>query len=202
MSELVNIIFRAMLLENLALVFLLGMCTFLAVSQRVSTAFGLGLAVIVVQSITVPINNLVYQWLLAPGALVWAGYPDIDLSYIALVTFIGIIATAVQILELTLERFVPRLHAQLGIYLPLLTVNCAILGGSLLMVQRSYNLTQSLAYGLGSGVGWALAIVVFAAIRERLRSSDIPQELDGLGVAFIVTGMLALGCTGLAGLAS
>lgn len=202
MSDLLNIIIRAMLLENLALVFLLGMCTFLAVSQRVSTAIGLGIAVIAVQTITVPINALVYQWLLAPGALAWAGYPDIDLSYIALVSFIGVIAAAVQTLEITLERFVPKLHARLGIYLPLLTVNCAILGGSLLMMQRSYSVTESVAYGLGSGLGWALAIIVFAAIRERLRASDIPQELDGLGIAFIVTGMLALGCTGLAGLAS
>ena len=154
------------------------------------------------QSITVPLNALVYQYLLAPGALAWAGHPEIDLSYIALVTFIGVIAAAVQILELVLDCFAPKLHSRLGIYLPLLTVNCAILGGSLLMMQRDYNITESVAYGFGSGLGWALAIVVFAAIRERLRLSDIPQDLDGLGIAFIVTGMLALGCTGLAGLAN
>ncbi len=200
MSEFANIVLRAMFLENLALVFLLGMCTYIAVSRRVATAIGLGIAVIVVQLITVPINNLIYQFLLAPGALAWAGLGTLDLSYLKFVTFIGVIAALVQMLEVVMERFAPVLHQTMGIYLPLLTVNCAILGASLLMVQRSYDFTGSLAYGLGVGLGWALAVVLFAAIRERLRYSDVPMGLQGLGIAFIVTGLLAFGFAGLTGI--
>ena len=200
MSEFANIVLRAMFLENLALVFLLGMCTYIAVSRRVATAIGLGIAVIVVQLITVPINNLIYQFLLAPGALAWAGLGTLDLSYLKFVTFIGVIAALVQMLEVVMGRFTPVLHQTMGIYLPLLTVNCAILGASLLMVQRSYDFTGSLAYGLGVGLGWALAVVLFAAIRERLRYSDIPMGLQGLGIAFIVTGLLAFGFAGLTGI--
>lgn len=200
MSELANIVLRAMFLENLALVFLLGMCTYIAVSKRVATAIGLGIAVIVVQLITVPVNNLIYQFLLAPGALAWAGLGMLDLSYLKFVTFIGVIAALVQMLEVAMERFTPVLHQTMGIYLPLLTVNCAILGASLLMVQRSYDFTGSLAYGLGVGLGWALAVVLFAAIRERLRYSDVPIGLQGLGIAFIVTGLLAFGFAGLTGI--
>ena len=195
-----NIVLRAMFVENLALAFLLGMCTYLAVSKRVQTAFGLGLAVVAVQTITVPLNNLVYQWVLAPGAAAWLGFGQLDLSFLKFVTFIGLIAATVQILEMVLERFTPALAHRLGIYLPLLTVNCAILGGSLLMVQRSYGFTQSIAYGFGSGLGWALAIVMFAAIRERLRYADIPAGLQGLGTAFMVTGLLALAFVGMTGL--
>jgi len=200
MTELINIVLRAMLVENLALVFLLGMCTYIAVSRRVETAIGLGIAVIAVQLITVPVNNLIYQHLLAPGALAWAGLGMLDLSYLKFVTFIGVIAALVQILEITVERFVPTLHQALGIYLPLLTVNCAILGASLFMVQRDYSFTESLAYGLGTGIGWAIAVVLFAAIRERLRYSDVPTGLQGLGLAFVVTGLLAFGFAGLSGI--
>ena len=200
MSELANIVLRAMFLENLALVFLLGMCTYIAVSKRVSTAIGLGIAVIVVQLITVPVNNLIYQFVLAPGALAWAGLGTLDLSYLKFVTFIGVIAALVQMLEVAMERFTPVLHQTMGIYLPLLTVNCAILGASLLMVQRSYDFAGSLAYGVGTGLGWALAVVLFAAIRERLRYSDVPVGLQGLGIAFIVTGLLAFGFAGLTGI--
>jgi len=199
-TDLVNIVLRAMLVENLALVFLLGMCTYIAVSRRVETAIGLGIAVVVVQLITVPVNNLIYTHLLAPGALAWAGLGMLDLSYLKFVTFIGVIAALVQILEITVERFAPMLHQALGIYLPLLTVNCAILGASLFMVQRDYGFTESVAYGLGVGLGWAIAVVLFAAIRERLRYSDVPAGLQGLGLAFVVTGLLAFGFSGLSGI--
>jgi len=198
--DLLNIVLRAMFVENLALAFLLGMCTYIAVSKRVETAIGLGVAVIVVQTITVPVNNLINRYLLMPGALEWAGLGAMDLSYLRLVVFIGVIDAMIQILELTLARFFPALHHALGIYLPLLTVNCAILGASLFMAQRDYVFVESVAYGFGVGAGWALAIVVFAAIRERLRYSDVPEDLQGLGMAFIVTGLLALGFVGFTGL--
>lgn len=200
MNDLLNLMIRAVFVDNLALGFLLGMCTFLAVSQRVRTAAGLGIAVIVVQTITVPLNNLVYQYLLAGGALSWAGMGHLDLSYLRFIVFIGVIAAFVQVLELVLVRFQPRLHQALGIYLPLLTVNCAILGGSLFMVQRHYGLVESLAYGFGSGSGWALAIIVFAGIRERLRYCDVPRGLQGHGLAFVVMGILALAFLGLRGI--
>ena len=200
MEHYFNIILRAILVENLALGFLLGMCTYLAVSKQVSTAIGLGIAVIVVETITVPVNNLIYHKLLSAGALDWAGLGAVDLSFLKLITFIGVIASLIQILDIVLDRFTPRLHAALGIYLPLLTVNCAILGASLFMVQRDYNATESMAYGFGVGTGWALAIVVFAAVRERLKYSDIPAGLQGLGLAFIVTGLLSLGFAGFAGI--
>ena len=200
MQDTFNIILRAMFVENLALAFLLGMCTYIAVSKRVETAIGLGIAVIVVETVTVPVNNLIYRYLLAPGALSWAGLETLDLSFLTFITFIGVIAALIQILELTLDRFFPALRNALGIYLPLLTVNCAILGASLLMVQRNYGFTDSVAYGFGVGAGWALAIILFAAIRERLRYSDVPDGLQGLGLAFIVTGLLAMGFVGLTGL--
>jgi Na+-transporting NADH:ubiquinone oxidoreductase subunit E len=200
MTELINLTLRAIFVENLALAFLLGMCTYIAVSKQVKTAIGLGLAVVVVQTVTVPLNNAIYQALLAPNALAWLGFDLLDLSFLKFVTFIGVIAATVQILEVTLERFAPALQQRLGIYLPLLTVNCAILGGSLLMVQRNLTFTSSVAYGLGSGIGWALAIVFFAAIRERLRYADVPEGLQGLGLAFIVTGLLAMAFTGFTGL--
>jgi Na+-transporting NADH:ubiquinone oxidoreductase subunit E len=186
-DSLLNLLLRAVFVENLALSFLLGMCTYIAVSKSVSTALGLGLAVTAVQTITVPLNNLIFENLLAPGALHWAGLPGLDLTFLRFITFIGLIAALIQVLELLLDRFVPRLHVSLGIYLPLLTVNCAILGGSLFMVQRGYGFGESVAYGFGSGAGWGLAIVLFAAIRERLRYADVPQGLQGLGLAFIVT---------------
>lgn len=196
-----EIFIRAVFQENLALTFFLGICTFLAVSKRVETAFGLGLAMIVVQSVTVPINNLIFQGLLIDGAWAWAGLPEVDLSFLKLISFIGVIAAIVQILEMTLDRFAPALHRNLGVFLPLITVNCAILGGSLFMVERRYTFPESLAYGVGSGVGWALAIVAFAAIRERLRYADLPEGLRGLGAAFIVTGLMSMGFSAFVGVA-
>lgn len=200
MSDLAIIIFRAIFVENLALNFLLGVCTYVAVSQRVATAIGLGMAVTVVQTITVPLNNLIYRNLLAPEALQWAGVVGLDLSFLRFITFIGVIAAGVQVLELTLDRYYPRLQHALGVYLPLLTVNCAILGASLFMVQRDYSFSESVAYGFGSGAGWALAIVLFASIRERIDETVVPEGLRGLGLAFVVTGILALGFVGLSGL--
>jgi Na+-transporting NADH:ubiquinone oxidoreductase subunit E len=185
--------------ENLALSFFLGICTFLAVSERFETAFGLGLAVIAVQTITVPANNLIYNGLLIEGAWAWLGLPDMDLTFLKLVAFIGMIAAMVQILEMLLDRFVPALYRSLGIFLPLITVNCAILGGSLFMVERQYSFSDSVIYGFGSGTGWALAIVTFAAIRERLKYSDMPVGLRGLGSAFLITGLISLGFTAFAG---
>ena len=196
---MIELLFKSVFEENLALSFFLGMCTFLAVSKRVDTALGLGLALIVVQSLSVPLNYLIQQWLLVEGAWAWIGLHEVDLSYLKLIVFIGVIAAMVQILEMTLDRYAPVLHRNLGIFLPLITVNCAILGGSLFMVERRYDLGQSVAYGFGSGVGWALAIVAFAAIRERLRYSDLPTGLNGLGIAFIVTGLMSLGFSALAG---
>ncbi|MFT5510965.1 MAG: Na+-transporting NADH:ubiquinone oxidoreductase subunit E [Hyphomicrobiaceae bacterium] len=185
--------------DNLALTYFLGICTFLATSKRVETAFGLGLALIAVQTITVPFNYLIQTYLLNEGAWTWAGLPEIDLSFLRLISFIGVIAAVVQILEMFLDRYLPRLYDALGIFLPLITVNCAILGGSLFMVERRYDFAESALYGFGTGVGWALAIVAFAAIRERMRYSDIPKGLEGLGIAFIVTGLMSLGFSAFAG---
>lgn len=200
MTGLFEIFMRSVFVENLALSFFLGMCTFLAVSRRVETAFGVGLALTAVQTVTVPVNNLIYLYLLAPGALAWAGYGHIDLSFLSLIAFIGVIAAMVQVLEMTLEFHVPKLHRALGIFLPLITVNCAILGGSLFMVERSYNLLESIVYGLGTGLGWMLAIVMLAAIRERLKYADIPEGLQGLGITFVVVGLMSLGFIGFSGL--
>lgn len=190
---MIELLLKAIFAENLALSFFLGMCTFLAVSKRVETAFGLGVALIVVQAISVPLNYLIFSLLLERGAWSWAGMPAVDLGFLRLISFIGVIAALVQILEMVLDRFAPRLHRGLGIYLPLITVNCAILGASLFMVERQYGLRESLTYGIGSGFGWALAITAFAAIRERLRYSDVPAGLRGLGIAFIVTGLMSMG---------
>jgi Na+-transporting NADH:ubiquinone oxidoreductase subunit E len=178
---------------NLALVYFLGICTFLAVSSRVDTAFGLGLAMIAVQVITIPLNYLIMQTLLIEGAWAWVGLPSVDLSFLKLISFIGVIAAVVQVLEMILDWYWPALHRALGIFLPLITVNCAVLGGSLFMAERQLDFGESVVYGLGTGVGWALAIVAFAAIRERLRYSDIPAGLRGLGIAFIVTGLMSMG---------
>jgi Na+-transporting NADH:ubiquinone oxidoreductase subunit E len=192
METYVSLFIKAVFVENLALAFFLGMCTFLAISKKIETAFGLGVAVVVVQGITVPANNLIYNYLLKEGALSWAGLPDIDLSFLGLISYIGVIAAMVQILEMTLDRYFPALYNALGIFLPLLTVNCAILGGSLFMIQREYTFDQSVVYGIGSGVGWALAIVALAGIREKLKYSDVPDGLQGLGITFITTGLMAL----------
>lgn len=191
---------KSILEENLALAFFLGMCTFLAVSKRLETAVGVGVALIVVQTITVPANYLVQALLLNPGAWSWAGLPEVDLTFLRFIVFIGMIAAMVQILEMFLDRYMPALHASLGIFLPLLAVQCAIMGGSLFMVERRYDFTQSVVYGFGSGIGWALALVAFAAIRERLRYSDIPAGLQGLGTAFIVTGLMSMGFSAFVGI--
>ena len=183
---------KAVFVENMALAFFLGMCTFLAVSMKVETADGLGLAVIVVQGITVPANNLVYQHLLKEDALAWAGLSGVDLTFVGLISYIGMIAAMVQILEMFLDKYVPALYNALGIFLPLITVNCAILGGSLFMVERDYNLGESVVFGLGSGVGWALAIVALAGIREKMKYSDVPPGLRGLGITFITVGLMSL----------
>jgi len=193
MSEYVNLFLRAVFVENLALSFFIGMCTFLAISKKVSTAIGLGLAVTVVQAITVPVNNLIYHYLLKPGALEWLGYADVDLRFLGLISYIGVIAAMVQILEMVLDRFFPWLYNALGIFLPLITVNCAILGGSLFMVEREYDFGESLVFGFGSGLGWALAIIALAGIREKLKYSDVPNGLQGLGITFITAGLMSLG---------
>ena len=192
MSGLFDLFVRSVFVENLALSFFLGMCTFLAVSKRVETAFGVGIAMIVVQTVTIPVNNLIYVYVLAPGALTWAGLGHVDLSFLSLIAFIGVIAAMVQVLEMTLEFHVPKLHRAMGIFLPLITVNCAILGGTLFMVERSYTFTESVVYGFGTGTGWALAIVMLAAIRERLKYSDVPEGLNGLGITFIIAGVMSL----------
>jgi len=183
---------RAVFPENLALAFFLGMCTFLAVSKNVKTAFGLGIAVIVVLGITVPLNNLIFQHLLKEGALSWAGYGDVDLTFVGLISYIGVIAAIVQILEMTLDRYFPAMYNTLGIFLPLITVNCAILGGTLFMVERDYSFAESGVYGLGAGFGWALAICALAGIREKMKYSDVPEGLRGLGITFITVGLMAL----------
>jgi len=192
MENYLALMVRAIFIENLALAFFLGMCTFLAVSKKVGTALGLGLAVVVVQTITVPANNLIYTYLLREGALSWAGLPDVDLSFLGLITYIGVIAAIVQILEMALDKYFPALYNALGIFLPLITVNCAILGGSLFMVERNYDFGESLVYGFGSGLGWALAIVALAGVREKLKYSDVPDGLQGLGITFITVGLMSL----------
>jgi len=187
-----SLFIESIFIENMALAFFLGMCTYLAVSKKVNTSFGLGIAVVVVQTITVPVNNLIYNNILKEGALSWLGIPDVDLTFIGLIVYIGVIAAMVQILEMALDKYFPKLYTALGIFLPLITVNCAILGGSLLMVQREYDFTESVVYGFGSGVGWALAIIVLAGIREKLKYSNIPPGLRGLGITFITVGLMAM----------
>jgi len=193
-EEYINLFLKSVFVENMALAFFLGMCTFLAVSKNVKTAVGLGIAVIVIQSITVPANNLIYQHLLKKGALAWisTSLADTDLTFLALISFIGTIAAMVQILEMALDRFYPPLYNALGIFLPLITVNCAILGGSLFMQERDYDFAQSCVFGFGSGFGWALAIAALAGIREKLKYSDIPDGLQGLGITFMTAGLMAL----------
>ncbi len=200
MSNLFDVFVRAVLIENLALAFFLGMCTFLAVSKQIRTTIGLGAAVIVVESISVPLNNLIYNYLLRDGALAWAGLGHLDFSFLGLISYIGVIAAMVQILEMALKKFVPALYAALGIFLPLLTVNCAILGASLFMVQRDYTFAESAAYGVGVGFGWAIAIVALAGLREKLRYSDVPDGLEGLGITFITVGIMSLAFMGISGI--
>ncbi|CZF81674.1 Na(+)-translocating NADH-quinone reductase subunit E [Grimontia sp. AD028] len=189
MEHYISLLVRSIFIENLALSFFLGMCTFLAVSKKVKTSFGLGVAVIVVLSVAVPVNNLIYNLVLKNGAIV----EGVDLSFLNFITFIGVIAALVQILEMVLDRFFPPLYNALGIFLPLITVNCAIFGGVSFMVQRDYNFMESVVYGFGSGVGWMLAIVALAGIREKMKYSDVPPALRGLGITFITVGLMALG---------
>ncbi len=193
MEAYISLFVRSVFIENMALSAFLGMCTFLAVSKKIQTAMGLGIAVVVVQAITVPVNNLLFTYVLRNGALDWAGLGEVDLSFLGLICYIGVIAAIVQILEMALDKFFPALYNALGIFLPLITVNCAILGGTLFMVERDYQFGESVVYGIGSGFGWALAIVALAGIREKMKYSDVPEGLRGLGITFLTVGLMALG---------
>ena len=193
MEHYLSLLVSSIFIDNIALSMFLGMCTFIALSKKIDSAIGLGIAVIVVQTITVPVNNLLLGYLLSDGALAWAGLPDVDLSFLVYLCFIGVIAAIVQIMEMVLDKYVPALYNALGVFLPLITVNCAILGGSLLMAERGYDLAESVVYGFGSGMSWALAIAVLAGIREKLKYSDIPDGLQGLGIVFITVGLVSLG---------
>ena len=202
MEHYLSLFLKACFVENLALAFFLGMCTFLAVSKNVKTAFMLGIAVIVIQTITVPMINLIFQHLLKEGGLSWlsSSFNDVDLTFVGLISYIGTIAAMVQILEMTLDRYFPALYNSLGIFLPLITVNCAILGGTLFMVERDYNFPESVVFGVGSGVGWALAITALAGIREKMKYSDVPEGLRGLGITFITVGLMAMAFMALGGI--
>ena len=193
---------KAVFIENMALAFFLGMCSFLAVSKKVETAIGLGAAVTFVLTITTPLNNLFYRYMMSEGALAWVSpaLADVDLSFIRFLAFIGSIAAMTQVVEMALDRFAPKLYSALGVFLPLIAVNCAILGAALFMVERDYTLGESTVFGFGSGVGWWLAIVALAAIREKMRYSNVPPALRGLGITFIVTGLMAIGFMAFAGI--
>jgi Na+-transporting NADH:ubiquinone oxidoreductase subunit E len=202
LEEYLNLAIKAIFVENMALAYFLGMCSFLAVSKKVDTAIGLGLAVVFVLSVTVPANNLIYNYLLKDGALAWV-HPSLaqyDLSFLGFLSYIGTIAAMVQLVEMFLDRYVPGLYNALGVFLPLIAVNCAILGASLFMVERDYNFGESVVFGFGSGIGWALAIIALAAIRERMRYSNVPPALRGLGMTFMVTGLMAIGFMAFAGI--
>lgn len=200
MEAMLSLFVKAIFVENMALAFFLGMCTFIAVSKKIETALGLGIAVIVVQAITVPANNLILNYLLKEDALSWLGITGVDLTFLGLISYIGVIAALVQILEMFLDRYMPALYNALGVFLPLITVNCAILGGSLFMVERDYTFTESVVFGVGSGVGWALAITALAGIREKLKYSDVPKGLEGLGITFITVGLMSLGFMAFSGI--
>jgi len=193
---------KAIFVENMALAFFLGMCSFLAVSKKVETAVGLGAAVTFVLTVTTPLNNLLYRYLLEEGALTWLNpaWGTVDLSFVRFLVFIGSIAASVQIVEMALDRYVPKLYAALGVFLPLIAVNCAILGASLFMVERDYTLGESTVFGFGSGVGFWLAIVALAAIREKIVYSDVPPALRGLGITFLITGLMAIAFMAFAGI--
>ena len=193
MEYYLSLLVRSIFIDNIALSMFLGMCTFIALSKKIDAAIGLGIAVIVVQTVTVPVNNLLFTYFLADGALEWAGLPEVNLSFLVFLCFIGVIAAIVQILEMVLDKYVPALYNALGVFLPLITVNCAILGGSLLMQERGYDFAESIVFGFGSGMSWALAIAVLAGIREKLKYSDIPEGLQGLGIVFITVGLVSLG---------
>ena len=193
MTGLWALFLSAAFVDNMPLTLFLGLCTFLALSKRPESAIGLGIAMTGVLGVTVPLNWLIYQGVLAPGAWTWAGMPDLDLSYLSLIAFIGVIAATVQVLEMLLDRFFPAVHAAFGVFLPLLTVQCAILAGSLFMVDRAYTLSESAVFGLGSGLGFAVAVVMLGALRTRLAYADLPAGLRGLGIAFVMTGLMSLG---------
>lgn len=195
MEQYISLFVKAVFVENMALAFFLGMCTFLALSKNIKTAIGLGIAVVVVLAITVPVNNLILNGLLKEGALTWLSpaLGDVDLRFLGLLSYIGVIAALVQILEMFLDKYVPALYNALGVFLPLITVNCAILGASLFMVERDYTFGESVVYGLGAGIGWALAITALAGVREKLKYSDVPEGLKGLGITFVTVGLMSLG---------
>jgi Na+-transporting NADH:ubiquinone oxidoreductase subunit E len=193
MNDLFALFLTAAFVDNMPLALFLGLCTFLALSKRPQSALGLGLAITGVLGVTVPLNHLIYSWVLAPGAWTWAGLPELDLSYLSLIAFIGVIAATVQLLEMILDRFFPRIHSSFGVFLPLLTVQCAILAGSLFMVERRYSLGESFVFGLGSGTGFAIAVIMLGAIRARLTYADVPKGLNGLGMAFVLAGLMSLG---------
>ena len=193
MEQYISLAVKAIFVENMALAFFLGMCTFLAISKKVQTSIGLGIAVIVVLAITTPINNLIFNHLLREGAMAWAGYPNVDLSFLGYISYIGVIAAMVQVLEMFLDKYVPALYNALGVFLPLITVNCAIMGAALFMAERDYTFTESAVYGVSAGFGWALAIAALAGIREKLKYSDVPHGLRGLGITFITVGLMSLG---------
>lgn len=192
MENLVNLFVNSVFVGNILLAYFLGMCSYLSVSKNLQTSVGLGLAVTFVLAITTPANWLVYHYLLAPGALAWAGLPQIDLSYLKLVLFIAVIAGMVQVVEMVIDRYSQGLYNALGVFLPLITVNCAILGASLFMVERRYTFGESVVYGVGSGMGWLLAIVSMATIMQKLRYADVPEGLEGFGIRMIVTGLMAM----------
>ena len=195
MGELINIFIKSAFIENLALAYFLGMCSYLAVSKTVKTAFGLGLAVIFVLGITMPINWVIQNWLLSEGGLF-----GMDLTFLRFILFIAVIASMVQLVEMVIEKYSPALYNSLGIFLPLITVNCAILGGSLFMVSKEYNFSEAVAFGLGGGFGWFLAIIAIAAIREKIKYSDVPPAMRGLGMAFLLTGLMGMAFMGLMGI--
>jgi Na+-transporting NADH:ubiquinone oxidoreductase subunit E len=200
MEHYISLLLKAIFIENMALAFFLGMCTFLAISKKIEAATGLGIAVIVVLTLTVPVNNLIYNNILREGALSWAGLPEVDLSFLGLITYIGVIAAIVQIMEMILDKYIPALYSALGVFLPLITVNCAIMGAALFMVERDYTFSESVVYGFGAGVGWALAIIALAGIREKLKYSDVPEGLRGLGITFITVGLMSLGFMSFSGI--
>ena len=202
MVDYISLFVKAIFIENMALAFFLGMCTFIALSKKIDAAIGLGIAVIVVQAITVPLNNLLYTYVLAEGALSWASedLAEVDLSFLGYLAYIGVIAACVQIMEMVLDKYMPALYNALGVFLPLITVNCAILGASLFMVERDYTFGESVVYGIGAGVGWALAIACLAGVREKLKYSDIPKGLQGLGITFVSVGLMSLGFMSFSGI--
>ena len=193
MEHLLSLFVRSVFIENMALAFFLGMCSFLAMSKKINAAIGLGIAVIVVQTVTVPANNLILTYLLKEDALAWAGVTGVDLTFLSFISFIGVIAAIVQIMEMVMDKFMPALYNALGVFLPLITVNCVIMGGSLFMVERDYHFVESVIYGLGSGTGWAIAIVLLAGILEKMKYADVPEGLRGLGITFITVGLMSLG---------